>query len=72
MPEAAARRGDLVVDMLVRFLYPRYAARPETLGWAEQLLARSDVSLPLRRRVADSTDDLRRVVTARATGRTGA
>ncbi|HYQ66105.1 aminopeptidase N [Actinophytocola sp.] len=66
MPAAATLRGDLVLDVLVRFLYPRYAATAETLRLAEELLARPDVELPLRRRVADFTADLRRVVAARA------
>jgi aminopeptidase N len=66
MPAAASLRGDLVLDLLVRFLYPRYAATAHTLLLADLLLARPDVSLPLRRRVADFTDDLRRVVSARA------
>jgi aminopeptidase N len=66
MPNAAKLRGDLVLDVLVRFLYPRYAASPTTLGLADRLLAREDIGLPLRRRVADFTADLRRVVAARA------
>ena len=66
MPAAAKLRGDLVLDILVRFLYPRYAASPQTLRLAEELLERADVGLPLRRRVADFTDDLRRVVAAMA------
>ncbi|RSN24748.1 aminopeptidase N [Amycolatopsis sp. WAC 01416] len=68
MPAAARLRGDLVLDVLVRFLYPRYAASPETLRLADELLARADVELPLRRRVADFTDDLRRAVAARSDG----
>jgi len=65
MPAAARLRGDLALDTLVRFLYPRYAATRETLVMAEGLLAREDIPLPLRRRVADLTDDLRRVVAVR-------
>jgi aminopeptidase N len=66
MPVAAKLRGDLVLDVLVRFLYPRYAASAQTLALADELLARADIGLPLHRRVADFTDDLRRVVAARA------
>jgi len=66
MPDAATLRGDTVLDWLVRFLYPRYAASTATLEFADKLLARDDVPLPLRRRVVDFTDDLRRVVEARA------
>lgn len=64
--DVAAMRGDVVLDVLIRFLYPRFAATPVTLGWAEALLARDDVTVSLRRRIIDSTDDLRRVVAARA------
>ncbi|MGH3816010.1 MAG: aminopeptidase N [Pseudonocardiaceae bacterium] len=66
MPGAAKLRGDLVLDMLVRFLYPRYAVTTQTLRFADQMLGRVDIPLPLRRRVADFTDDLRRVINARA------
>jgi aminopeptidase N len=65
MPAASRLRGDLALDALVRFLYPRYAATRETLVMADGLLAREDIPLPLRRRVADLTDDLRRVVAVR-------
>jgi len=68
MPLVATTRGDLVLDVLVRFLYPRYAASQETLRLADELLARADVELPLRRRVADFTDDLRRAAAAQAAG----
>jgi aminopeptidase N len=69
MPDAAKLRGDLALDVLLRFFYPRYAASEQTLELAAALVARDDISLPLRRRVADGTDDLRRVVQARATYR---
>lgn len=65
MPAAAKLRGDLVLDVLIRFLYPRYAATQATLRLAADLVAGTDIGLPLRRRVADFTDDLRRVVAAR-------
>jgi len=68
MPAAAKLRGDLVLDVLVRFLYPRYAACQQTLRMADDLLARTDIGLPLRRRVTDFTDDLRRVVAVRQAG----
>jgi aminopeptidase N len=64
-PDATLRHGDMVVDWLVRFLYPRYSASHATLAYAEILLALFDVSLPLRRRVEDFTDDLSRVVAVR-------
>lgn len=66
MPKAAALRGDMVLDLLLRSLYPRYAATPGTLALAEDMLARDDLPPTLRRRAADYTDDLRRVVLARA------
>jgi aminopeptidase N len=68
IPVTAKLRGDLVLDVLIRFLYPRYAASPETLRLAEELMSREDIGLPLRRRVADFTDDLRRVVDVRSGG----
>jgi aminopeptidase N len=66
IPRSARLRGDLVLDVLLRFLYPRYSATAETLRMAGELLTRDDIPLPLHRRVADFTDDLRRVVEARA------
>ncbi|WP_066948129.1 aminopeptidase N [Streptomyces lushanensis] len=69
MPGAARLRGDLVLDLLLRFLYPRYAATPGTLRSAERMLALDGLPVTLRRRAADYTDDLRRVVAVRA-GRT--
>ncbi|GAA2463976.1 aminopeptidase N [Winogradskya humida] len=68
IPAAAARRGDLVTELLLRFLYPRYAAQPRTLMLAQHLLGGSELPPPLRRAVADHTDDLRRVVRARQLG----
>jgi aminopeptidase N len=69
IPEVAALRGDLTVAELVRFLFPRYAASPRTLESAQVLLRRTDIPLPLRRRVVDCADDLSRVVEARAAER---
>lgn len=69
MPDAAKLRGDLVLDVLLRTFYPRYAASEQTLAWAGELVGQQDISLPLRRRVADFTDDLRRVVNSRTTYR---
>jgi aminopeptidase N len=69
MPDAAKLRGDLVLDVLLRSFYPRYAASKQTLQQAEAFQGLEDISLPLRRRVGDFTDDLRRVVNSRATYR---
>ena len=63
--EVAALRSDKVLDTLVLFLYPRYAGTARTLELANELFAQDDLPLPLRRRGADLTDDLRRVVLAR-------
>lgn len=71
LPAAARDRGDLVLDLLLRFLYPRYAAVPGTLAAAERMLAQEELPVTLRRRVPDHTDDLRRVVEARARGAAG-
>ncbi|MDQ1745269.1 MAG: aminopeptidase [Pseudonocardiales bacterium] len=65
MPDAAKLRGDYVLAELIRFLYPRYAASPDTVDLATELVNRDDVSLPLRRKVTDFTDDLRKVIRAR-------
>jgi aminopeptidase N len=65
MPVAAKLRGDLVLDLLVRSLYPRYAATPDTLGQAEAMLGSDGLPVPLRRRVVDLTYDLGQVVAVR-------
>ncbi|MFD5027637.1 aminopeptidase N [Streptomyces sp. NPDC058373] len=65
LPAVARDRGDLVLDLLLRFLYPRYAATPATLAAAERMLAQDGLPVTLRRRVPDHTHDLRRVVAAR-------
>ncbi|MGY0231545.1 aminopeptidase N [Longispora urticae] len=65
LPAAAKLRGDQVLDILIRHLYPRYATEPATLALAEDLLTREDIPAPLRRKVVDLTDDLRRAVAAR-------
>jgi aminopeptidase N len=65
MPDVAKLRGDYVIAELIRFLYPRFAASPDTVEFATELVSRGDISLPLRRKVADFTDDLRKVIRAR-------
>ena len=65
LPTAARRHGDLALDQLVGWLYPRHSARVDTVRHAEKLLARDGIPAPLRRRVLDATDDLERVVAAR-------
>jgi aminopeptidase N len=63
--DVARAQGDLALGQLVRFFYPRFAARMETLRHSEKLMGRTDVSAALKRKVADATDDLRRVVATR-------
>lgn len=65
IPAVAQAHGDLTLDILIRFLYPRYAASPQTLRLADDLLADPDLNPSLGRRVADFTADLRRVTTVR-------
>jgi aminopeptidase N len=65
LPSINRLRGDQVTPTLTQLLYPRYAARPATVGWAEALLDASELSIPVRRKVVDCTDDLRHVIRAR-------
>lgn len=67
-----AHHGDLVLDLLIKALYPRHSATPETLAAARELLARQDLSSALRRPVADLTDDLARATRVRNGRATGA
>jgi aminopeptidase N len=57
--------GDLVLDLLIKALYPRHSATPETLAAARELLARQDLPTALRRPMADLTDDLARATAVR-------
>ncbi len=70
LPGVDRLRGDQVMPMLTQLLYPRYAASPATVVAAETLLERGELSIPVRRKVIDATDDLRHVI--RALGRLGA
>ena len=63
--DVARTQGDIALGQLVRFFYPRFAAGSETLRHSEKLMSSSDVSVALRRKVADAMDDLRRVVAVR-------
>jgi aminopeptidase N len=65
LPGIDRLRGDQVTPMLTQLLYPRYAASPATVGWAEALLDAGELSIPVRRKVVDCTDDLRHVIRAR-------
>lgn len=66
LPGVDRLRGDQVMPMLTQLLYPRYAASPDTLAHADALLGRDELSVPVRRKVVDATDELRRVVRALA------
>lgn len=61
-----AHHGDLVLDLLIKALYPRHSATATTLAAARELLERQDLPTAMRRPMADLTDDLARAATARA------
>ncbi|MFK8846363.1 aminopeptidase N [Streptomyces sp. Ac-502] len=65
LPAAAAHYGDLTLDLLIKHLYPRHAAAPETLTAAENLLAHPALPAALRRAVNDLTYDLSRALEVR-------
>lgn len=65
IPSAAKLRGDRVLETMLIWLYPRFAATRRTLDLAAELLAGDGLPVPLRIRVTDFTDDLRRVVEVR-------
>ncbi|MCA1222136.1 aminopeptidase N [Streptomyces sp. 8L] len=65
-PKLAEHHGDLVLDLLVKALYPRHFATPATVAAARRLLASQDLPTALRRAMADQTDDLSRAAEARA------
>ncbi len=67
IPATAGRRGDLVTEILLRFLYPRYAGRPETVAMARVLLDSGELTPSLHRSIADHTEDLTRALRARRT-----
>lgn len=60
-----AHHGDLVLDLLVKALYPRHSAEPATLAAARALLERQDLPAAMRRPMADLTDDLARATAVR-------
>jgi aminopeptidase N len=65
MPALAARRTSNIVQRLAGACYPQYSVTAETLARAEAMLARDDLDPALSRIAVDSTDDLRRALTAR-------
>jgi aminopeptidase N len=64
LPGIDRLRGGQVTSLVTEHLYPRYAARPATAGRAEALLDAGELSVPVRRKVVDCTDDLRHVIRA--------
>ncbi|GAB3981066.1 aminopeptidase N [Actinoallomurus acanthiterrae] len=62
---AAGERGPAVARALGRDLFPAHAATPATVRAAEKCLAREDLTIPLRRALADELDDLRRALRVR-------
>jgi aminopeptidase N len=64
LPGIDRLRSSQITPLLTELLYPRYAGRPATVGWAEALLDAGELSIPVRRKVIDCTDDLRHVIRA--------
>lgn len=62
----AGERGDAVAKALGTGLFPVGAATADTVRAAEECLARTDLTAPLRRYLADGLDDLRRAVAHRS------
>ena len=62
---ACQLREEQVAAPMAQALYPRYAATPATLDLAATLLSRGTLPVPVRRKVIDCTDDLRRTIAAR-------
>jgi len=65
MPATTSFRTGWVVERSVLVAYPQVCVDARTLTAAEQALGRSDLSPGVRRSLADSTDDLRQVLTSR-------
>ncbi|TQF01410.1 aminopeptidase N [Kitasatospora acidiphila] len=65
LPAVAGKQGDLVLDLLVKALYPKHSARPETVRLARALLDSGQLPESLRRAAADLTDDLARAAAVR-------
>ncbi|MGA5134740.1 aminopeptidase N [Streptomyces olivoreticuli] len=69
LPMAAAHYGDMTLDLLIKHLYPKHSATPQTLAAAERLLARPGLPAALRRAVDDLTYDLSCATKARSAAR---
>ncbi|MDH6136702.1 aminopeptidase N [Kitasatospora sp. MAA4] len=62
----AGDRGEAVAGVLAFGLFPVGAATADTVRAAEECLARTDLTAPLRRYLGDALDDLRRAVAHRS------
>jgi len=65
LPATAAFRGTMSLSRLAELCFPALAVTQETLAWAEQFAARSDLPSGLRRTASDGADDLRRALAVR-------
>jgi hypothetical protein len=62
---SAGERGGAAAQTLGRGLFPAGAAGADTVRAAEERLARTDLTPPLRRHLADGLEDLRRALAHR-------
>ncbi len=61
LPKAGAR-SPMIAKILTRDLFPAYSLNAETLAAADECLSRDDLTVSLRRELADRRDDLRRAI----------
>jgi len=64
LPAVVRLRDEQVAAAVAQALYPRYSAGPGTLKQATALLSRDDLPVPVRRKIVDCTEDLRRAIAA--------
>ena len=65
MPATATFRSGWALGRTASLAFPT-AAPPAALEWAEEAVRRPDLAAPIRRSLADGTDELRRALNARA------
>ncbi|MGH3470455.1 MAG: ERAP1-like C-terminal domain-containing protein, partial [Nocardioidaceae bacterium] len=65
MPRTAALRSGWVVETSTQLAFPLHSATVDTLDLAVTRLLDDDLTVGVRRAIADRTDDLRRVVASR-------
>jgi len=66
LPATAAFRGTMSLAKLAELCFPALAVTAETLRWAEEFAARTDLPSGPRRIASDGADDLRRALAVRA------